>query len=341
MEYSKYITALAKHTQDWERSSPLLSEACQSVFLFHPQPTQRVCLFFHGFTAAPHQFQPMAEQFFRAGYNVLVPLLPGHGQAGNWSSHNPPPLPNQAVIYQEFALLWLEHARSLGTEVVVGGLSGGGTLAAWLALECPELIHRTLLFAPYLSSSSRLVDLMVRSMNSYFEWLGGAPSQVPMGYEGFAVPALRVFLDLGQAVLTRAQQQPTAPMFIVSSESDIAVGNHDHRALFEAVLSRQPLAWYQCFARALNVPHTMMTEREGNRWQNLLNVMAKAFVESELTWTEVQEIGYRMTEGRTFDAVVADLNLAAKASPDMPAMMTMVDKRAIALERQALVCDSY
>jgi len=76
-----------------------------------------------------------------------------------------------------------------------------------------------------------------------------------------------------------------------------------------------------------------MTEAEGNHWHNLLIVMTKAFVESNLTWSEVEEIAIRMTDGRTFNSVVAELNLQSKVSPDMPAMMTMVDKRAILEER--------
>jgi len=77
-----------------------------------------------------------------------------------------------------------------------------------------------------------------------------------------------------------------------------------------------------------------MTQEEGNNYQNLLIVMSKAYIESDLTWAEVEEIGYGMTRGKTFDAVVSELNLTQRASRDMPAMMTMVDKRAIALSRQ-------
>ena len=77
----------------------------------------------------------------------------------------------------------------------------------------------------------------------------------------------------------------------------------------------------------------MMTELEGNRYQNLLNVMIQAFVESNLTWAEVEEIAYRMTKNRTFNAVVAELGWQAKCSKDMPAMITMVDKWSIAVKR--------
>lgn len=80
----------------------------------------------------------------------------------------------------------------------------------------------------------------------------------------------------------------------------------------------------------------MLTIADGNKYQNLLNVMAKAFVESNLSWAEVEEIGYRMaSQGRTFTNVVTELKLTQKVSRDMPAMMTMVDKRSIVLARQS------
>ena len=332
--YSDLTASIIQQAHERETAVPLLNEFCRSRFFFQPQPTNRVCLFFHGFTAAPYQFVPMAETFFKAGYNVLVPLLPGHGQAGQWSRTNPPPLPTDPKVYQRFALHWLETAQALGGQVIVGGLSGGGTLTAWLALERPQAIYRSLLFAAYLSSSSKLVDLFVKSSGSYFEWVTETATPLAAtGYSGFQFPALRTLLTIGQEILHRAKTQKTAPMLIVSSESDIAVGNFDHKALFEQALPRQSITWYNCFSRALAIPHTMMTRQEGNQWENLLNVMAKAFVESNLTWAEVEEIGYRMTEGKPFNQVVAELKLTDRASRDMPAMMTMVDKRAIAIAR--------
>jgi carboxylesterase len=259
--------------------------------------------------------------------------MPGHGQAGDWNRDNPPPMPNHADTYKTFALEWLQHAQSIGKQVVVAGLSGGGTLAAWLALEKPANIDRALLFAPYLSSSSRVVDLFVKAFNTYFEWQCDRPAEESIGYKGFVLPQLRVFLEMGREVLKRSESVVAPPMFVVSTDADRAVKNTDHRTLFENVLKRQPKTWYYCFDRTLNIPHTMMTKAEGNAWENLLTVMAKAFVQSNLTWAEVEEIAYRMTEGKPFNQVVTELNLASKASRDMPAMITMIDKREIVLKR--------
>ena len=329
-EYDKVVTAIARDVRTREAALPLFDSACRSRFFLHPRLTPKVCLFFHGFTAGPYQFAPLGEILFKAGYNVLIPLMPGHGQAGDWSKDNPPPLPTNPKDYLKYALRWMKIARMLGDKVIVGGLSGGGTIAGWLALEQAHNVDRALLFAPYLSSSSRVIDLFVQAFDSYFEWTKlSAPS-----YRGFPLAALRAILTIGQYNLNRARRDPVAPMFIISSESDKAVSNNDHHRLFESALAHQPKCWYNRFDRVLDIPHTMMTESEGNPWHNLLHRMAKAYIESDLTWSEVEEIAYRMTKGKIFNAVVAELNLQDKVSADMPTMMTMVDKRAIVVSRE-------
>jgi hypothetical protein len=61
--------------------------------------------------------------------------------------------------------------------------------------------------------------------------------------------------------------------------------------LFETVLNYQPKSWYYCFDKELDIPHTMMTKLEGNNHLHLLINLAKAYVESDLTWAEVEEKG--------------------------------------------------
>jgi carboxylesterase len=329
-DYAAILTKITTDVKAYEDALPVRHEACRSQFFFQPRPTARVCLFFHGFTAAPYQFVPLGQALFKAGYNVLIPLMPGHGKAGNWSKQNPPPLTTDPQEYLKFGLQWLKAASLLGDRLIVGGLSGGGALTAWLALEQAQQIDRALLFAPYLSNSNKVIDLFVQKADTYYAWTG----PIGYGYPGFATPSLRAFLSIGQYVLNRVTQTKSAPLFVISSESDRAVSNTDHRTLFEAALKRQPYCWYNRFDRVLDIPHTMMTTIEGNQYQNLLITMAKAFIESNLTWAEIEEIAYRMTKGKTFNAVVNELKLNSKVSPDVPAMITMVDKWSIAVDRQ-------
>ncbi|MBD2123206.1 carboxylesterase [Trichocoleus sp. FACHB-262] len=332
--YSEQISAIAHRAQAREDALPVRDPACRSRFWFHPRPTSKVCLFFHGFTAGPYQFEPMGEAFYQAGYNVLVPLQPGHGIAGDWNRDHPPPLPTDVLIYQNFAVDWLQQAQSLGQQVIVGGLSSGATLAAWLASEYPQQIARALLFAPYLSGTNRLVDFLVEILPVYFEWLNkDEPGH--HGYDGFRIPTLRLFLDLGQELLDRVAHRPAAPMFVISSASDRATNPQDHQALAQAARTLQPQTWYHCLDEALDIPHTMMTQAEGNDYQNLLITLAKAFVESNLTWSEVLAIGDRLLHGNTFDGAVAELNLQQRTAAELSVMMALLDLKAIVAAHQA------
>jgi len=319
--YADAAAALIKATRGREAALGLRDETCRSRFLLHTRPTAKVIVFFHGFTASPEQFVPIGEAFFQAGYNVLIPLLPGHGQAGDWSEDNPPPLPITPLLYQDFGQNWLEKAQSLGDRVLLGGLSGGSTLAAWLALEHPQQVDRGLLFAPYLSGTNALVDWVVERMNVYFEWKS-EPGGASFGYKGFQMPALRTFLAMGQDVLDRAKVQPTAPLLLVSSASDRAVDSAEHQALFQSALKLQPRCWYHCFDRTLAIGHNMMTRAEGNERADLPIAIAKAYAESDLTWKEVTTLSDQLQQGEPLEAIAAQLNLNQRQPSDLPALLT-------------------
>lgn len=329
-DYLALKTSIENKITARESGLSLIDNLCRSYFLFHSQPTDKVCLFFHGFTAGPYQFIPMAQTLHRAGFNVLVPLLPGHGLAGEWGPSNPPPLSDDPRTYLKFGLQWLDIAKKMGSQVVIGGLSGGATLAAWLAMEKSNEIYRAILFAPYFSSSSKVIDLFVKHIDTYFEW----ESLLGPSYPGFEISALRAVLRIANYNFKQVKKSSIAPTFVISSESDRAVNNYDHQRFFEAALERQPYCWYNSFDRVLDIPHTMMTEAEGNPFTNLLNVITKAYIESSLTWTDVEEIAYRMTKRRTFNSVVAELGWQDRVSRDMPAMMTLVDKWEVAVKRE-------
>lgn len=316
------FSTLLQPLQDAEAALSI-DPSCRSRFLLHDRPTSKVILFFHGFTAVPQQFVAIGQAFFEAGYNVLIPLMPGHGLPGDWNRDRPPPLPHDPRLYQEFGRHWLGQARLFGDQVVIGGLSGGSTLCGWLALAYPTQIDRALLFAPYLGNTNLIVDLVVRTLDIYFEWKT-KPGVKSYGYKGFAMPALRAFLELGQTVLDQAEEKPAAPMLIVSSDRDAAVNLKDHQTLFHSVLKHQPQAWYYRFDRSLDVPHNMMTEEEGNHSFALLVSIAKSYVESSLTWAEVESIRDRIRQGETFDRAISELMLQRRTSPELRTMLTLV-----------------
>ncbi|MEB3216603.1 MAG: alpha/beta fold hydrolase [Nostocales cyanobacterium 94392] len=327
-DYSTTTTAIIEQAIALELTLPIKNQACSSKFFFHSHPTEKICLFFHGFTAGPYQFEPLGKALFELGYNVMIPLQPGHGVAGNFDSNNPPPLPLEREVYHKYAVSWLETAQQLGNQVIVGGLSTGGTLAAWLALEYYQEIAKVLLFSPYLNSKNAIINFVVEVLPIYYEWLN-KDNPGNFGYNGFQIPALRLFLDMGQEILDRVKNHSSSPLFIITSESDAVVDRSDLKKLFESVSKRQSKTWYFCFDQFFKIPHTMMTELEGNNYVGLLNTVAKAYLESDITWNQVLEIGNQILQGKNFEVAVKDLNLIEKVSPDLSVMLSVMDKKVV------------
>ncbi|MBD1912747.1 MULTISPECIES: alpha/beta fold hydrolase [unclassified Leptolyngbya] len=309
MENSIYRSiASLRAIQQSESELPLRNEACRSKFFLHSRITKKVFLFFHGFTAGPYQFEPLGNAFHKAGYNVLVPLQPGHGIAGEWSRHNTPPLPTDVRVYQQFVLEWIGRAQELGDEIIVGGLSSGANLAAWAALEHPEQVGRSLLFAPFLKGRNPLFDWLINVLPFYYEWFNkDAPGN--FGYKGFRIPALRLFLELGKTVLNQAQVRRSAPMLVVSSDADMATDPGTHRQLFQAVQVRQPQSWYYCFDKSLGIGHRMTTRIEDNPYEDQLITLTQSYVESSLTWPQLQLLTRHIQKGKPADTIACAANL--------------------------------
>ena len=323
-------TILVQQTKIKEDLAGIKNPLCRSILLLQPQPTGKVALLFHGFTAAPYQFGPIAQLLYQAGYSVMVPLMPGHGRSGEFSATNPTPLPTEAQPYKEFALEWFKQAQAIDStaKITVGGLSGGASLAGWLAIEKASQCDRGILYAPYFGNSRFVLDLIINKSQNYRTWLS-EPNPAYPGYNGFQTQALKVFLMIGEEVLARSRNEPTPPMFVLSTGCDIAVNNNDHEEFFKNIVKNQPLRWHYCFDRDLNIPHPMLLKAEGNQWENVLNIMTKAYLQSKITWAEVEEIAYQMTEGKTYPQIISELGFESRASADLPAMITMIDKRAL------------
>lgn len=81
----------------------------------------------HGFTSDPASMRPWGEHLRDAGFNVIAPLLTGHGET--WQ------VLAKSTWQQWYARLEaaLDEALALGRPVFAGGLSMGGSLALRLA----------------------------------------------------------------------------------------------------------------------------------------------------------------------------------------------------------------
>src|SRR3954467_1800747 len=136
--------AAARLRDETARRLPVGSEGFipgAEAFEFARGPDDPAILLLHGGGDTPQTLRYLAEYLYARGYNVRVPLLPGHGRS-----------------LRDFSSVgvddWMETARSAYRElterhrwVAIGGLSMGGALAARLAAEqSPPALA---LMAPY------------------------------------------------------------------------------------------------------------------------------------------------------------------------------------------------
>jgi len=109
---------------------------------------------FHGFGGCPQQLFVLAERVSDAGFDVLLPLSPGHGTmplADGTEDLSRVPDGETWPRYAEFAATMNDiMAKSAGERVVVG-FSLGGAMALHAALRAPDRYDRMLLLAPMLA----------------------------------------------------------------------------------------------------------------------------------------------------------------------------------------------
>src|SRR3954466_6693423 len=89
-------------------------------------------LVIHGFTGNCQSMRPLAEAFAAAGFTVELPLLPGHGTTVEDM------LDTRWDDWSGAAEAAFSELQSRCRNIVVAGLSMGGTITAWLAARHPE-----------------------------------------------------------------------------------------------------------------------------------------------------------------------------------------------------------
>ncbi len=314
-DYSPVINALRQEAQIQAQVQPLRNDRCRSIFGFHPHPTLKVFLLFHSFTAAPYQFAEIAQGLFEEGYNVVVPLLPGHGLAGSWNHIMPPPLPLHRRVYEEFALRWFKRSRVLGKTIALGGIGTGGTLAAWLGLQYPQVVDRLFLLDPCLPDlshrpyrsegcqtsqtapfSSDLVSPLVTTPQQdstgelYRQWVRPRQGESLPGYEGFSQRSLQVWFDLTLEIQKRSLMSPLPPVLLVGSERERALGDETSRLFCEQVRQYQSKAWHLYFDRVLDLSHALLTNFSGLGEDTQLTRLIKQYANLELAALELARV---------------------------------------------------
>lgn len=222
---------------------PEVNELCRSRVYDQGEGADVAVVLLHGYTNCPQQWDDIAAAYVDAGYNVVVPRLPGHGEADRLTSALSDITPRALVETTDLAV---DIAAGLGDEVWVAGLSGGGTLAGWAAAGRDEVTGAVLL-AP-LVVPKVVPEVLVGPLSRAFRfspdiplWWDGekreALADPPYAYPRYTLRSLGAFLAVGRSVqgadATRTQQLET--LTLVTNENDNAISNSGAVELADAV----------------------------------------------------------------------------------------------------------
>lgn len=262
--------------QQEEQSSGEINPVCISNVMSHGEKTEKVIIFYHGFTSCPEQFRELGETFFEQGYNIYIPRLPYHGHADQMSEAL---LNTSAEELAGFATQSVDIGQGLGDEVIVAGLSGGGTIATWIAQEHDD-VDTAVMVAPFLGIgfipavlNRPLTQIADRIPNIWMWWDPQTKADNPFTqsyqYPRYPLHALAEYMRLGFAADENAQRvRPGVPsLVLITNQNDESV-NNTIIAEFEKhwVDHGEELIRSYEFEKDLGLPHDVITptREDGN-----------------------------------------------------------------------------
>ncbi len=249
-----------------------LNPRCHSQMLSHGQKTARVVIYFHGLTTCPAQADTLAPQLFALGYNVYVPRLPGHGEADPLTLALASLKAEELVATADSAIAL---AHGLGDDVVVSGLSAGGTLAAWVAQNRGDVAN-TVVISPFLAPYSvppwanhAATNLLLMLPNIMMWWDASHPESSPemsYAYPRFATRALAEVMRLGGIV--QAEANRTAPaagdIGMLLNAGDTTISEALNYDLLTAWTARRPDVALQVLPVDLGVGHDIIDPNQAD-----------------------------------------------------------------------------
>jgi carboxylesterase len=190
-------------------------------------------LVLHGFTGNPSSMRGVAEALAAAGFAVELPRLPGHGTHVD------------DMIETTFADWATEADRAYASlaarckRVAVVGLSMGGALTAWLAVQHPEIAGIVLINTPAQvpPEMAEAVRMMVDTGAETMDSIGNDVADPEVGESSYDKTPLRPLLSLietGAELLPRLGEI-RCPVLIMTSPNDHVVNPADSDVLAASV----------------------------------------------------------------------------------------------------------
>ena len=200
-------------------------EVCKTHWLTHGEKTEKVVVLFHGLSNCPAQFDPLAQEFYNRGYNVIIARFPAHVDI----SRNPRFMTPTADAFRPMADVAIDLAHGLGKHVYVLGLSAGGGVSAWVAQNRSD-VERVVLVAPFFGLiglpsglNQWLINLAARLPNIAIP--GTSPN--PYQYLGMSTMGIGESMRFAQLPREQSTSEPlgAGSVVLVTIENDSVVSN--------------------------------------------------------------------------------------------------------------------
>jgi carboxylesterase len=184
-------------------------------------PAGALCL--HGFTGNPTSMRGVAEAFAAAGFSVELPRLPGHGTSvedmmtTSWADWT-------AEVEAAY-----ERLASRTDKVVVAGLSMGGSLTLWTALQHPEVAGIVCINPATTPQAAEVMEMLHGMVDEGTDVMPGIGADIadPGATESaYAQVPLRQLISLvedGLAPLSERYGEITCPLLLLTSPQDHVV----------------------------------------------------------------------------------------------------------------------
>ena len=221
----------------------LLAPEGHSIALLSGERAERVVILFHGYTTVPRQFLVLAEAYRAAGFNVWTPRMPFHGYVDRLTRD----LSRlTAPMLRDHADRAVDIAAGLGDQVTVVGLSGGGALATWCAVERDE-VTETFAISPLMQplgvpvwATRALVGVLPYTPDVYAWWSPRLKADLPgYGYPRFSYKGIGALLELVYWTERVAQHRPypvEAPYTLLKNDGDNRLDGEFNARLVERLV---------------------------------------------------------------------------------------------------------
>lgn len=179
-------------------------------------------LVLHGFTGSTYSMRPLATVLANAGFSVEMPRLPGHGTTVD---------DMMTTTWDDWATCAIDaHDRlaAATTQVVVVGLSMGGTLAAWVAAHRPSVAGVALINPAVEPPATSFIEMMEQALASGVEQTESIGSDIKkeggfeLGYDATPVAPMLSLLKIG-TVLNELLPSIACPSVVLTSVDDHVV----------------------------------------------------------------------------------------------------------------------